>query len=119
MARSTGQGSLAMASAEPEDSAQEVGWRPEKGAIDWQHSKPPPEAEALTSDGQLHKLTLREGEGELPPKHARCLGEGSPRRIAGGLWKPRGQVPPPLVAAAARDRWASRPARSALRGPAR
>lgn len=66
-----------MASAEPEDSAQEVGWRPEKGAIDWQHSKPPPEAEALTSDGQLHKLTLREGEGELPPKHARCLGEGS------------------------------------------
>ena len=65
-----------MASAEPEDSAQEVGWRPEKDASDWQHNTPPPEAEALTSDGQLLKLTLREGVGDLPPKHARCLGEG-------------------------------------------
>lgn len=61
-----------------EDSAQEAGWRADKVPCDWEHSKPPEDAEALTSDGQLHKLTLREGVGELPPKHARCLGERSP-----------------------------------------
>jgi len=37
----------------------------------------PPEAVAITEDGLLHMLTLREGTGEVPPKHARCLGEPS------------------------------------------
>lgn len=30
---------------------------------------------AITEDGKLYVLTLREGEGELPPKHSRCLGK--------------------------------------------
>lgn len=33
----------------------------------------PDEAVALTDDGLLHVLTLREGEGVVPPKHSRCL----------------------------------------------
>ncbi|KAL4443626.1 hypothetical protein ABPG75_011363 [Micractinium tetrahymenae] len=33
----------------------------------------PAEAVPLTEDGLLHLLTLREGEGDVPPKHARCL----------------------------------------------
>ena len=97
------------AMAEPEDSAQDVlepSWRPYKLADDWQHGKPPADAEALTSDGQLLKLTLREGSGELPPKHARCLGEGSP---APHCWKPRGQARRCRIAAAAPDQWASPP----------
>jgi len=95
--------------AEPEDSAQDVlepGWRPDKLVDDWQHGKPPADAEALTSDGQLLKLTLREGSGELPPKHARCLGEGSP---APHCWKARGQERRCRIAAATPDQWASPP----------
>lgn len=79
------------AQAAPEDSAQEAGWRPDKVEGGWQHSKPPPEAQALTPDGQLHKLTLREGSGDVPPKHARCLGEAARRSIAAGARSPEGR----------------------------
>jgi hypothetical protein len=37
--------------------------------------RPPADAVAVTGDGALHKLVLQEGTGEMPPKHARCLGE--------------------------------------------
>lgn len=40
-------------------------------------SHPPPEATAITDDGQLHLLILRSGGGEQPPMHARCLGEAT------------------------------------------
>lgn len=91
----------------PEDSAAEPGWRPDKPSA-YEHAHPPPEATALTDDGQLHMLTLREGSGEAPPKHARCLGGARSamgwRQGAGAAQKPRGQGrrrrrPPPLVAA--------------------
>lgn len=59
-------------------------------------SQPPPEATALTDDGQLHILTLRPGGGEQPPKHARCLGEASGRAAGrGARWKLGRQAPPP------------------------
>jgi hypothetical protein len=33
------------------------------------------EALLITPDGGVKKVMLQEGEGELPPIHARCLGE--------------------------------------------
>ena len=104
--RSTSKLAMSSPPAEPEDSAQEAAWRPDKAQGDWQHGKPPPEAQPLTADGQLHKLTLREGSGDVPPKHARCLGEGARRSIAAAARSPEGRAAAALPAAA-RDRWAS------------
>ena len=54
----------------------------------------PPEAVPITKNGALHKLVLHEGTGELPPKHARCLGEVNLPRpgvqlAASGCWRVR------------------------------
>lgn len=73
--------------------------------MDEAERRPPAEAVQVTDDGLLHKLTLQEGTGEVPPKHARCLGE---RQCAGWRW--RGAVVARRLAAtaAARDRWVPR-----------
>ena len=61
--------------------------------------RPPPDAVALTSDGALHKLVLREGTGEMPPKHARALGECCGAGQAVQRWLARLPPAAPLSAA--------------------
>jgi hypothetical protein len=67
---------------------------------------PPPDAVAVTADGALCKLVLQEGTGEMPPKHARCLGEScSGAGDAGGGAASAAAAACCLPAAGPLDRW--------------